>query len=71
MPYKITLHLVGGETLRLQDISHDRTPQVGDRVFVATPAGTTYARIRDVQIHPSKSPGTAVETVDDVYADQE
>jgi hypothetical protein len=70
MPYKVRLVLVGGERIQLADIHHQPTPNVGDHITVNVGNGATRAQVTAVHKFPSKSPGTAVETVDDVDAQE-
>ena len=70
MPYKVSLTLVGGERAQLPEIYHARTPSIGDRISVNIGNRATRAQVRGVSKQPSKSPGTAVETVDQVDAQE-
>ena len=70
MPYKVSLTLVGGEQTRLPNIYHQPTPNIGDKITVNIGNRATQAQVRSVRKYPSKSPRTAVETVDDVEAQE-
>ena len=70
MPYKVTLTLVGGQQTQLSDIYHAKTPSVGDKLIVFADSGATSAQVTRVRKHPPKSPSSAVQTVDDVDAQE-
>ncbi len=70
MPYKVNLSLLIGRRVQLPEIHHKSTPQKGDMITVGYPGGVARARVTSVQTFPSKSPGTAVETVDHVDAQE-
>lgn len=70
MPYKINFTNLMGQRVQLPEIHHDRTPQKGAIISVAYPGGVARAHVSGVQTFRSQSPGTAVETVDQVDAQE-
>ena len=70
MPYKFTLTLLGGQKADLPEIHHNATPPVGTIVFVGYPGGAAKAKVTGVRTFPSRSPETAVQTVDQVDAQE-
>lgn len=70
MPYKVSLTLVSGERGQLSDIYYAKTPSVGDKLIVNIGGRSTRAQVTGVRKHPSKSPASAVQTVDDVDAQE-
>jgi hypothetical protein len=71
MPYKVILTLVGGERTQQPDIYRQPTPNIGDKITVNIENGATLAEVTSVRKYPSRSPGTAVEAVDDVDAQEQ
>jgi hypothetical protein len=70
MPYRVSLTLVGGQRTQLSDIYYAKTPSIGDKLIVNIGSRSTRAQVTSVRKHPSKSPASAVQTVDDVDAQE-
>jgi hypothetical protein len=70
MPYRVTLTLVGGERTRRTEIYLSPTPNYGDKISVNIENGSTSAAVTGIRKHRSRSQATAVETVDDVDAQE-
>ena len=71
MPYKVTLTTTGNQRTDRTEICHDQTPSVRDIISVTLINGpSTKAIVTGVQTFPSKSFGTAVESVDHVDAQE-
>ena len=70
MPYRVTLTFVGGERTRPLEIYQSPTPKLGDKISVNINNGSTSAKVTGIRKHPSRSPATAVESVDDVDAQE-
>jgi hypothetical protein len=49
MPHKITITLLGGQTIDLTEIENQSTLEVGDRVFVRFPNGTAKVQVKAVR----------------------
>ena len=71
MPYKVRLTTVGGQRTEFTEIEREPTPSVGDTIFVGLrTGGSTKAKVTSIHRQPSKAPGTAVEPVDLVDAQE-
>jgi hypothetical protein len=70
MPYKINFTNLMGQRVALPEIHRGRTPAHNDVITVNYPGGVAKAQVTGVQTFPSKSPGTAVETVDQIDAQE-
>ena len=70
MPYEVSLTLVGAERVQLPEIHLTATPRVGEIITVNIDNRSTRAQVTGIRNFPSKSPGTAVETVDQVDAQE-
>ncbi len=71
MPYKVRLTTVGGQRTEFTEIERDPTPNVGDTIFVGLgTGGSTKAKVTSIHRQPSASPGSAVELVDLVDAQE-
>ena len=70
MPYKIILTLVSGQQFKPPGILHGPTPQKDNMITVDIGNRATRAKVNEVRTYPSKSPQTAVEVVDEVYAQE-
>jgi hypothetical protein len=70
MPYRVTLTFAGGERKRRLEIYQRPTPNVGDKINVNIENGSTSAKVTGVRKHRTRSPVAAVETVDDVDAQE-
>ena len=68
MPYKVTVQRKDGSRIAVPEIHRTTTPRHGEIVEVEIENATVRALVSLVTTYPSKSPGTAVETVDDVGA---
>ena len=70
MPYKVSLTLLGGQRTQRTEICREPTPKVGNIILVSLGNVSVKAQVMAVRTYPSKSPGIAVETVDDVDAQE-
>lgn len=68
MPYKVTVTRMDGSRSDVPDIHRTITPQKNEIVEIEIKSTTIRAAVTRVCTYASKSPGTAGETVDDVYA---
>jgi hypothetical protein len=70
MPYRVTLTLVGGERTKGLETYQGITPRPGETIRVNIGNGSTSAKVTGVRKHPSRSPGSVTEGVDDVEAQE-
>jgi hypothetical protein len=66
MPYKFIVDRKDGNRVEVADIHLGPTPAVGSEVELSIEGKMLRAAVFNVRTFPSKSPGTAVQTVDHV-----
>ena len=70
MPYRVTLTLVSGERTKGLETYQGATPRLGEKIGVNIGNGSASAKVTAVRKHPIRSPGSVVEGVDDVEAQE-
>ena len=68
MPYKVSLTRTGGRRIDLPEVHRLKTPWKDEQVTVEIDGQPIRAIVTGIRKYPSKSPGTAVETVNGVDA---
>jgi hypothetical protein len=69
MPHRVIFDSKDGKTrTEVNPIQHAPTPKVGDEVTVEIESRTYRGRVTKVQKSKAKPPGSAVQSVDHVYA---
>jgi hypothetical protein len=68
MPYKVSLTRKGGRRIDLAEVHRLKTPWKDEQATVEVDGQPVRAIVTNVRKSLSKSPGTAIETVDDVDA---
>lgn len=68
MPYKVIVDMKDGNRIEVAEIHLNPTPKIGTDVMVSIENRKFRAEVFGIRTFPSKSPGTAVETVDHVDA---